>query len=147
MNHTIGRHRRLYSLFRDTGTNKYRHDLVYSFSSGLTDNSSELTDPEVDELIVHLQKMTPEGNKITHSGVDYKGQQMRRRILSLCYTIGWVIWNQAIQKHEVDWNRLNAWMMKYGYLHQPLNKYQYTELQRLVVQFENMAQEILKPSK
>jgi len=147
MNHTIGRHRRLYSLFRDSGTNKYRHDLVYSFSNGRTDNSTELTDLEVDELITHLQKLTPQGDKITHTGIDYKGQQMRRRILSLCYTIGWVTWNQVQQKHEVDWERLNAWMLKYGYLHKHLNKYTYPELQRLVVQFENMAQEILTPSR
>ena len=44
MNHTIERHRRLYGLLRDTGTNEYRHELVSSYSHGRTENSAELTD-------------------------------------------------------------------------------------------------------
>ena len=152
MNHTIERHRRLYGLLRDTGTNNYRHELVYSYSHGRTENSAELTDLETDELIRHLIQMLkpkPEGNHPTQSGVDYKGQQMRRRILSLCYTMGWSVWNEAKQKHDVDMSRLNNWMLHYSYAHKPMNDYSYGELQRLVVQFENMAKIVLgaKPTK
>ena len=143
MNHTTGRHRRLYGLFHDTGTEKFRHDLVRSFTDGRTENSAELSDLEADELIKHLEKMVTKPHGPTRSGVDYQGQQMRRRILSLCYDIGWVNWNVSRSKHEVDWSRLNSWMLKYGYLHKPMNGYTYTELQRLVVQFEQMALAIL----
>jgi len=147
MRHTIGRHRRLYGLFHETGTEKYRRDLVSSFSSGRTTNSAELSDLEADELIKHLERMVAQPHGPTRSGVDYQGQQMRRRILSLCYTIGWVVWNPDLGKHEIDWNRLNGWMLKYGYLHKPLNDYSYTELQRLVKQFEHLSEEILIPKK
>jgi hypothetical protein len=143
MKHTIGRHRRLYGLFHETGTEKFRQDLVFSFSHGRTDSSSELSDLECDELIHHLEKMTRKEHGPTLSGVDYKGQQQRRRILSLCYNIGWVKWNQGKGKHEIDWERLKGWMQKYGYLHKPMNDYTYTELQRLVKQFENMATAVL----
>ncbi len=143
MKHTIGRHRRLYGLLHDTGTEKFRHDLVRSFTDGRTENSTELSDLETDELIKHLEKMVKKPHGPTRSGVDYKGQQMRRRILSLCYNIGWVTWSDARLKHEIDWPRLNAWMLKYGYLHKPLNDYYFLELQKLVVQFENMTTAVL----
>jgi hypothetical protein len=144
MNHTIGRHRRLYGLLRDTGTQRYRHDLVLSFSHGRTDNSAELTDQEVDDLINHLSTKAPEKHGPTRSGVDYKGQQMRRRILSLCHTIGWNSINPQTSKHEIDWDRLNGWMSKYGYLHKKLNEYTFKELPRLVTQFEHMVKTTLK---
>ncbi|MEI6683449.1 MAG: hypothetical protein WCO44_12505 [Bacteroidota bacterium] len=143
MNHTIGRHRRLYGLFHDTGTEKYRHDLVRSFTDGRTENSSELSDLEADELIRHLETLIKKPHGPTLSGVDYQGQQQRRRILSLCYNIGWVICNEASKKHQVDFTRLNSWMLKYGYMHKPLNNYSYQELPRLVTQFENMATSVL----
>ena len=150
MNHTIERHRRLYGLFRDTGTEKYRHELVLSYSQGRTENSAELTDLETDELIRHLVQLTkpkPVAAHPTRSGVDYQGQQMRRRILSLCYTMGWSVWNEAKQKHEVDWKRLNGWMLHYSYAHKPMNEYSYGELQRLICQFENMAKIVLASPK
>jgi len=150
MNHTLARHRRLYGLLRDTGTDRYRHELVWSYSSGRTDNSAELSDLEAEELIRHLEAMIkakPTSDHPTRSGIDYRGQKMRRRILSLCYTIGWVVWDTTSQKHLIDWSRLNTWLIKYGYLHKLLDEYSYIELQRLVVQFENMSQEILTPSK
>lgn len=145
MNHTNGRHRRLYGLFHETGTEKYRHDLVSSFTDGRTTNSAELSDLETDELIKHLEKMVHKEHGPTRSGADYKGQQMRRRILSLCYNIGWVSLVPSRGKHEVDWPRLNGWMIKYGYLHKPMNNYTYTELPRLVAQFKNMAANVLSP--
>jgi hypothetical protein len=77
-------------------------------------------------------------DKQTRSGVDFRGQKMRRRILSLCHTLGWNVWDHHSQKHVVDWERLNSWMLKYGYLHKPLNRYSYFELGKLVTQFENM---------
>lgn len=143
MNHTIGRHRRLYGLFHDTGTEKYRHDMVLDVTHGRTENSADLSNLEADELISHLEKLIQKPHGPTRSGVDYKGQQQRRRILSLCYNIGWVKWSEAAQKHQVDFDRLNGWMLKYGYLHKSLNDYSYKELQRLIVQFENMATSIL----
>lgn len=141
MNHTIARHRRMYGLFRDTGTKEYRHELVYSYSGGRTTDSAELTDLETDELIRHLDQMQSLSRKTdlpTRSGVDRRGQKMRRRILSLCHTLGWNAWDHTAKRHVIDWERLDAWMLKYSYLHKPLNRYSYGELGKLVSQFENM---------
>lgn len=148
MNHTIERHRRLYGLLRDTGVSKYRHELVSSYSKGRTDNSADLTDLEIDELIRYLSqlpKQSQDPNRSTKSGVNYRGQKMRRRILSICYTIGWTVWDERAQKHRVDQPRLNAWLIKYGYLHKPMNHYTYAELGRLVSQFENLVPSSIAP--
>lgn len=149
MNHTIERHRRLYGLLRDTGVSKYRHELVSSYSMGRTDNSAELTDLEIGELIRYLSqlpKQSQDPNRSTKTGVNDRGQKMRRRILSICYTIGWTVWDERLQKHRVDHPRLNAWLLKYGYLHKPLNRYTYAELGRLVSQFENLVPSSIAPT-
>ncbi|HRY33416.1 MAG TPA: hypothetical protein P5531_10660 [Bacteroidales bacterium] len=142
MNHTTGRHRRLYGLLKESGTHEWRHDIVHTITQGRTTNSAELSDLEADEMIRYLEQMTkPE--KYSQAGVDPQGQQMRRRILSLCYTIGWTRWNERYQRSVVDFERLDAWMMKYGYLHKKLNYYSYKELPTLVTQFESMAEHVL----
>lgn len=145
MEHTISRHRRLYGLLRETNTHKVRHDLVARFSSGRTENSSELTDLELNELIRYLEQIAPRDSaqRRTRSGSDYRGQKMRRRILSLCYTVGWVIWDPQAAKHVVDFSRLRAWMVKYSYLHKPLDDYEHKELQTLVSQFEEMVKKAI----
>lgn len=150
MKHSLGRHRRLYGLFRETSTVKHHRNLVLSFSDGRTDNSAELSDKETDDLIHHLESMLnskqkQDPTKKTKSGFVYAGQRMRRRILSLCYTIGWTKFNERTIKHEVDWDRLNEWMLNYGHLHIPLNDYDYFGLQKLVAQFEKLAEETLTP--
>ena len=145
MNHSLQRHRRLYSLFRETGTEKYRHDLVFSFANGRTENSADLTDLEAQALIKHLEEQLGPGAVGSHtkSQTIFEGQKMRRRILSLCYTMGLTTWNKDKSKSEVDFERLNSWMKHYSYLHKPLNDYSYKELQRLVKQFEHVAKETL----
>ncbi len=131
-------------MLRDTGTGNHRHALVYSFSGGRTENSSDLSDLEIHELIRHLEQMPKPGTPETRSGVDYRGQQMRRRILSMCYLIGWTRLDEKKGRHVVDFERLNAWLLKTGYEHKPLNDYTYNELQKLVVQFERMTKEVLR---
>lgn len=145
MNHSLTKHRRLYSLLRDKKLMARRHDLVYSHSNGRTENSAELTDQEIDTLLEHVAHYGKE--KPTRSGIDYQGQQMRRRILSMCYNLGWVSWCNTRNKTVVDMQRLDAWMKKYGYLHKPMNSYSYKELPRLVTQFEKMLKKELDESK
>lgn len=136
MNHTTQQHRRLYALLKDTGRMNHRHDLVHSFSRGRTTNSTELTELEIAELIRNLEQK--QQDKPTHSTASRNGDKMRKRILSMCYTIGWTKYNERINKVVVDMERLNGWMLKYSYLHKELNQYKYSELKDLVSQFEKM---------
>lgn len=115
---------------------KRRHDIVYAFSEGTFDNSSDLSDAQIDEMIEYVQNWGHQ--KETKSGVAYNAQRMRRRILSICYTINWVKLDPKTQKLVVDMDRLNSWFIKYSYLHKPMNDYKYDELGVVVTQFERL---------
>lgn len=65
-----------------------------------------------------------------------EGNNMRRKIFSLCHELGWTKSDKG--KQVVDQKRLNAFLEKRGYLHKPLNFYTPKELPTLVTQFENM---------
>lgn len=136
MNHTIQNHRKLYALLNQANKMSHRHDLVYSYSHGRTTNSAELSDLEIAELIRKLEN--EQQDKPTHSTATRNGDRMRKRILSMCYTIGWTIYDDYNKKVVVDMERLNNWMRKYSYKHKPLNEYRYNELRDLVSQFEKL---------
>ena len=66
-----------------------------------------------------------------------KGNLMRRKILSLCYELGWTCGN------NVDFLKLNQWLIKYSYLHKPLNYYTPDELPKLITQFQDTVAKII----
>ena len=71
-----------------------------------------------------------------------EGNKMRRYILSMCYKMGWTITKTSLDGKgtydDPDYERLNNWCVKYSYLHKPLNDYAYSELSRLVTQFQSL---------
>lgn len=136
MKHTIQKHRKLYALLKQSGRMNHRHDLVYSYSKGRTTHSSELSDMEINELIRSLEQRV--NDKPTHSTASRNGDKMRKRILSMCYTLGWTKYDPTRRKVMVDFDRLNGWMLKYSFQHKKLNEYKYSELRDLVSQFERM---------
>lgn len=105
-----------------------KQDIIYKATLGRTTSSKDLYQSEADILINELNRML---------NAD-PAQRMRRKIFSICHELGWRL--PASQK--VDVQRLNNWLMKYGYLHKPLMAYTYQELPALVSQLE----EILKKS-
>ncbi len=73
------------------------------------------------------------------SKADYMaGNLQRRKILSLCHELGWTYPTHG-GKLVVNFQSLEKWMIKYSYLHKPLNYYTPRELPLLVTQFENLA--------
>lgn len=116
-----------------------KDELVHQHSNGRTTHASALKAQELQELIDRLQPERTARPRLDREA----GNRMRRRILSLCYTLGYTNMNPATGKQTVDWDRLNAWMLKYGYLHKPLNQYTLSELPRLVSQFETFVKTTL----
>jgi hypothetical protein len=143
MKHSYELHKKLYALLKQSGMHDSRKDLVYSYSSGRTDNSAELTDKEIKSLIDHLQQITQPQEKKTRDVESYKGDRMRKRILSLCYEIEWITYSPSKRRMVVDFERLDAWMIKSSYLHKSMNKYSFKELKKLVSQFESMAETMM----
>lgn len=109
-----------------------KDELVSQFSNGRTTHSTELEVHEMRELLTHLNG-EPDQNQQRE-----KENRQRRRIMSMCYTLGWTIYDKAQGREVVDFTRLDEWVLKYGYLHKPMMKYDYRELPKLVTQFEHM---------
>lgn len=114
--------------------------IVSDHTSGRTEHSSEMKYNEIKDLIDSLNK----GQNIRHSIDKEASNKMRRRILSMCFTIGWTRYSTIRLRHEVDYSRLHEWMIKYSYLHKALNEYSYDELTKLVTQFESFTKTQLK---
>ena len=106
-----------------------KEDLIYSFTNKRETSSSKMEVRECQNLNNHLQHLVNE----LGFAEDDRANVMRKKILSVCHEMNWKLENGTL-----DWERLNAWLMKYGYLHKELNEYSYKELPKLVTQFENM---------
>jgi hypothetical protein len=102
-----------------------RHGIALKYSNGRTESTSQLYEHECAQLIRDL-------NEVSTMPED----KMRKRILSYAWEMLWV--KETPQGMKVDVERVNEWCKKYGYLHKPLNSYNYKELPRLVTQFGNM---------
>lgn len=106
--------------------------IAESYSAGRTSHISELADHEARALIEDLKKRQDPD----------PGDKMRKKILSLAYKMNWTC--DTPNGLRADIRRINDWCLKYGYLHKPLNSYQYRELPRLLTQFENLYKGYLK---
>jgi hypothetical protein len=105
-------------------------------TEGRTENSSELTTEEI-ELLIHALETC--GMEAVRPESDFlRGDTMRKRILSLFYQYGYTEFSAKKKRLVVDFERMDAWMLKYGYLHKNLNKYKYSELPKLVTQVEQV---------
>jgi hypothetical protein len=159
MKHSLARHKALYATLNKLGAMEDRHELVYSFTEGRTSDTKELSDSEVDGILsqltgkrpqTHIDRLSEAGYQYSHrsrvapEGRFAEGHQSRRRILSLCYQIGWTVYDPGKGKMVVDMARLNNWCVQYGHMHQPLMDYRPHELGKLVTQFEHFTYDILK---
>jgi len=106
--------------------------LVLQFTENRTTHSSEMQLHEMRALLTHLQGNNNDKFNIT------RADHMRRRIFSMCYSLGWTVVDPLTGKQKADSERLKNWLLKYGYKHKELADYEYWELPRLVTQFENM---------
>ncbi len=107
-----------------------RHAIVFDYSGGRTESSRELTDPEIMRLIRDLEKGFKELDR---------ADKMRKKIISQAHEMGW-----ELPSGKIDMDMINAWCVKYGFKHKPLNSYSYKELPVLVTQFDNMYNDYLK---
>jgi len=101
-----------------------RAELVYNATNGRTKSSADLGYQECLRLI---QSLNGEANEEAR-----KANRMRKKVLSICYEMGWT------KNGAIDWELLNGFLTKYGYLHKPLNNYNNKELPTLLTQFENI---------
>ena len=114
---------------------QHKLELVMDVSVGEAKSSADLTVDEMDKLIKHLQHLV---NATSDEQAAYK---MRRKLFSLFHELRYETPNGSL-----DYVRINAWLLKFGYLHKLVADYTVKELPRLVTQVENMLIKRLTPN-
>ena len=104
-----------------------KRELVYNASNGRCSSSAELTYTEMYELIEHLQSLQ------NSSPDQQKASRMRKKIMSIFHELRY-----ETKNGQLDYGRINGWMVKSSYLHKFLNDYTVQELPRLVTQVDAM---------
>lgn len=110
---------------------EHKADLVSSFTQGRALSSRDMYEEEAQALVDFLQN----GGK-----VEDKADKMRKKILSICHTMGW--YKEGTK--TLDYARIDAYCEKYSAVHKPLNKHTLQELPTLVSQFEAVLKSHLK---
>jgi len=70
-------------------------------------------------------------------GIDDKKDALRKGIISMAKSIGWLVENPAnSQEPKIDLERLENWCLKYGMFHKALNEMTEAELGKTLKQFQ-----------
>jgi hypothetical protein len=104
--------------------------IVNGFSAGRCTSSKLLYFDEAKDCIAHLQKLQGGESKIKPGT-----EKMIGKMLAYARAMGWTKLN-AENKVIADFARMDAWAVKFGYMHKKINDYYYYELPKLVSQFE-----------
>ena len=142
MRHSIELHRRLYLYLKESGLFDYRREIVFDITNGRTNNSSDMNTQETIEMIDYVRDYA-KGEQLD-SDDFVQGDTMRKKILSLSIQYGWSRYDRLKKKRIVDFEKLDAWMLKYSYLKKKMNQYKYAELPKLVSQFKEFVHKYVK---
>jgi len=126
--------RAIHSLLGDNGLRDEKDSIVNAFTGGRTKHSREMTSAEAAALIGHLKSLDQ---------TEARSTKMRNKILSMAHEMDWRVATGSGVR-IVDMDRINNWCAKYGHKHKPLDDYTYSELPRLVSQFEEVYKSHLK---
>ncbi len=132
---TLQQNKALYSLLSQEGINAdAKAELVYQFTNGRTERSSEMYKNECQELIDCLQMR--QANKTKKFS---PGQKQRSKILSICHELGWFDkFSPEKGKIMVDIEKLNDWLKEKGAVKKDLNSLTIQDLNKVVTQFKNI---------
>lgn len=135
MKHSAQLHKKLYSLYKEKGLTEDRRDLVFNFTNGRTNNSSDLSTNEIISFISLLAGEKPK-KKSPELNVN--------KLFHLCHLYGWKRFDEEKNKNVVDTEHLNEWLIKYGKYHKQLNDHTQQEINKVTVQFEMVVNKLLK---
>ena len=125
---------RIHILLNKMNRMAYKVDYVVEITNGRESSTKCLSFDEANALIKKLEQDEREMNKQVHDRAD----SMRKKIIGCCRQMGWEKGGRA------DMQRINAWVLKYGYLHKELMKYTNMELPTLVTQAAALRDSTLK---
>jgi hypothetical protein len=136
------------TIISQKGLRDEKEMIVTSASSGRTCHVSELYDDESVRLINFLnsQVVSPRPFGVRNDGAvnnNDEGQKMRKHIVAMAHELGWIkkemkVMREGGMKEVNNYDDLNNWIIKYGYLHKPMWQYKYQELPKLVTQMKTV---------
>jgi succinate dehydrogenase flavin-adding protein (antitoxin of CptAB toxin-antitoxin module) len=110
-------------------------DYVIDATNGREHSCAGLTFDEANEVINVLDAEEKEMYRMKMALRQTQRDRedaMRKKIISCCRKMGWH------KSGKADMYRIEAWVLKFGYLHKKMNDYSAQELPQLVTQAENM---------
>jgi hypothetical protein len=110
--------------------------MISSFSNGRETHTPQLRFAEADAFIKHLKAI--QGDTNHNQGLS----RMLGKMFGYARDMGWTKQNPA-GKLVADVDRINRWIMTYGYLKKPINDFTFAELPKLVSQFEMVYKDFL----
>lgn len=130
---TKSQNSRLYGLFSQLAVSEdIKKELVFQFTGGRTEKSSEMEHRECNDLINTLQQQLNDQNKQKRQIADML-QKQRRNIFKLMYDVGLI--NNTMKSYEKV-NVINNWISKKTKLNKELNSLNYDELISLKKQLQ-----------
>ncbi len=129
MKRTIEQNNRLHKLIATLNINaEQKEQLVYTYSNGRCTSSRDMSYAECNDLLRFLQSLANE--RASHA--DGRIVAMRRKFFAMVREKQW------LNNGKINYDRVNQWLLKFSYLHKPLNDYTYNELPKLLSQFERV---------
>lgn len=113
--------------------------LLQGFSDGRAEHVNELSSAQAGEFIRFLRRRQ---QAIERQRADPRAasiDRMKGKILSMAHEMNW-----RLPTGKIDMKTVNGWCRKYGYMHKPLDDYEYAELPALITQFEKMYIQFIK---
>jgi len=126
----------IHTLLRSKGLQDEKARVVSEATGMRTERCSKMYYDEAQQLINIL-------NGTKQDNPNDKSQKMKKHIIAMAHEIGFIKKQTAVMKEggikEINnYDDLHAWINKFGYLHKPLDKYNYKELPTLVTQFQQV---------
>lgn len=121
--------RKIHTLLGQHDLRDEKDSIVLAFTANKTNSVRAMSFHEAKALIGHLVSLDPEEKSIT---------KMRNKIISIAYDMNWKLPNE-----KIDLDRLNGWCLHKSYLKKKLDAYTYSELPKLVTQFEEVLKSYL----
>ncbi len=118
---------------------EFRASLCFEVSGGTATSLSDLSDAELVELNQHLRGFNS-GKAVNFEEMSFK--RMQKKFFSICYDLNW-----TVPGGKLNYQTINEWLLKFGYLHKEFNKYTAKELPQLITQLENIQRKDYEKSK
>lgn len=131
MNHTLAEQRRLVASLNDRGLWEKRYEVCTECLKRPVRSTAELSSDEI-------RKVTNDLNSDEQWGWADFGNAQHLKILSLCYPLKWIKFNEKLGRIVADPEKLGRWLKYYSAPKKPLKQCNTKELGQIIFAMEDM---------